>query len=113
MIIVDSKAAPRQRKALVEFASEHARHAGQIVKVVTAPMDMTVDHFAAIAHLNAGSLARIETRKIGNGDCVCSNETAFYPPLAEVKNAVPAYTVDGGFSGPGLGTHWSVTRSMG
>jgi len=107
VVIVDGSATPRQREALVQFAARYARHAGEIVKIVSAPIDMTVDHFAAVGHLDAGSFARIATRKLGVGDCVCSNETAFYPPLCEVKNAVPAYTVDGEFSGPGLGTHWS------
>jgi hypothetical protein len=107
VIIVDSAASLRQRAALVGFAAEFARHAGEIVKVLSSPIDMTVDHFSAAAHLDAGNLARIATRKLGSGDCVCSNETAFYPPLCEVKNAVPAYTVDGAFAGSGLGTQWS------
>ena len=57
--------------------------------------------------LAAGKLAGIETRKLNRGDCVCSNEMTFYPPLCEVKNAVPAFTTDGHYNGPGLGTHWS------
>ena len=44
---------------------------------------------------------------------MCRNERTFYPPLCDVKNAVPAFTVQGQYTGPGLGTQWSnpLTRS--
>jgi hypothetical protein len=107
VVIVDEAATARQRDALVRFASQHARHAGELVKVVPAPISMSVDHFAAAGKLEAGKLAGIETRKLHAGDCVCSNEQTFYPPLNEVRNAVPAYTTAGHYSGTGLGTKWS------
>jgi hypothetical protein len=107
VIIVDEKATSRQREALVQFATVNGKHAGEIVKVVTAPIEMSLDHFAAIGKLKAGSYAKITTRRLNHGDCVCSNEETFYPPLNDVKNAVPAFTVAGNYSGPGLGTRWS------
>ncbi len=113
VIIVDAAATPRQRDALVQFASQYAKHAGEIVKVVSAPIDMNLDHFAMVGTLEAGTIVKIVTRKLGTGDCVCSNEKTFYPPLCDVKNANAAFTVEGQFSGPGLGTRWSnhSTRS--
>jgi hypothetical protein len=113
VIIVDEKGTSRQREALVQFAAQYARHAGEVVKVVTAPIEMSLDHFDIVGTLKAGDYAQIETRKLHEGDCVCSNEATFYPPLCDVKNAVPAFTVEGEFAGPGLGTHWSngQTRS--
>jgi hypothetical protein len=107
VVIVDSKASPRQREALVQFATVHARHAGEVVKVLSAPIEMKLDQFELVATLKAGKYASIETRKLHKGDCVCSNELTFYPPLNEVRNAVPAYTVAGNYEGPGLGTRWS------
>jgi hypothetical protein len=107
VVIVDAAATPRQHEALVKFAAQYARHAGEVVKVVSAPIDMSVDHFYVVARLAAGKLAGVETRKLNRGDCVCSNEATFYPPLCEIKNAVPAFTTAGHYSGPGLGTHWS------
>jgi hypothetical protein len=107
VLIVDETASPRQREALVQFASQHARHAGQIVKAVVAPIEISVDHFAAVGRLKAGNDATLTTRPLAKGDCVCSNEKTFYPPLCEVKNANAAFTVEGGFSGTGLGTQWS------
>jgi hypothetical protein len=107
VVIVDEKATPEQREALVSFATRYAKHAGKIVKVVQAPIRMTADHFAIVGTLKAGNFAEIKTRKVVKGDCVCSNEMTFYPPLCDVKNAVPAYTVAGNFAAPGLGTAWS------
>jgi hypothetical protein len=111
VVIVDQRATPQQHDALVQFATVNARHAGEIVKVVSAPIKMSLDHFAAVGKLTAGKLANIETRALGKGDCVCSNEETFYPPLNVVKNAVPAYTISGGYAGPGLKTHWTNDRS--
>ena len=107
IVIVDKKATPQQHDALVSFATRYARHSGKIVKVVSSPIEMTADHFALVGTLKAGKFAEITTRKIHEGDCVCSNEITFYPPLCDVKNAVPAYTVAANFAGPGLGTAWS------
>jgi hypothetical protein len=107
LIIVDDKATPQQHSALVRFAEQYAKHAGEIVKVVSAPIEMTADHFELVGTLKAGEFAEIETRKLNKGDCVCSNEQTFYPPLNDVLNASAAYTVSGNFAGPGLGTKWS------
>jgi hypothetical protein len=111
VIIVDASATPRQRDALAQFASQYATHAGETVKVISAPIQMSVDHFEMVAKLKAGSYARIATRKMAEGDCVCRNERTFYPPLCDVKNAVPAYTDQGEYTGPGLGTQWSNPRT--
>ena len=107
VIIVDAKADTRQRDALVQFAVEHAKHTGSVAKVISAPIAMELDHFASVGNLQAGDIALISTRKLGSGDCVCTNEATFYPPLCDVKNAVPAFTVEGGYAGPGLGTRWT------
>ncbi len=109
VIIVDSEANAAQRDALVQFASRYAEHAGEVVKVLSAPIDMSVDHFQAVGHLKAGHYAEILTRRLGSGDCVCSNEKTFYPPLCRLRTSMPAFTLQGEFSGPGLGTHWSNT----
>lgn len=111
VIIVDESATPRQHDALVQFATQYASHCGEVVKVVSAPIEMSADHFDSVGKLRAGTYAEIATRKLGTGDCVCSNEKAFYPPLCDVRNATPAFTVQGRYSGPALGTHWSNTNT--
>ena len=111
VIIVYEQATPRQRDARA-VRRAIAQHAGQVVKVVSAPIEMSVDHFEMVGKLVAGNHAEILTRKLGTGDCVCSNEKTFYPPLCKVRGAAPAFTVEGGYSGPGLGPAGRIrTRS--
>lgn len=108
VVLVDKRASEEQRKALVDFVREHAgRVTGEIVRVASLPIDMQFDHIDMVGSLKAGKEAHLETRKLKQGDCVCTNEVTFYPPLAKVDNSAPAFTVDGGFAGRGLGQQWN------
>ena len=42
-----------------------------------------------------GEFARLKTRKARHGDCICSNESAYYPPLTKLKGFVPGVTIEG------------------
>ncbi|HEY2840268.1 MAG TPA: DUF1326 domain-containing protein [Pirellulales bacterium] len=109
VILVDDQATPDQRDALVEFARERAgRVGGEVVRVSSAPIEMAIDHVDMVATLHAGTEITVSTRKLNKGDCVCSNEKTFYPPLTKVENSEPAYTVDASFQGRGLGSRWSA-----
>jgi hypothetical protein len=96
VILADEKANSEQRDALVDFVKSHAGKLGQNV-----------------ADLKAGRDVAVRTRKLAKGDCVCSNEIVFYPPLTKVDNYAPAFTIEGRFTGRGLGLTWSEpnTRS--
>ncbi|HQU46412.1 MAG TPA: DUF1326 domain-containing protein [Pirellulales bacterium] len=108
VILVDERADTAQREALVGLAKKRApRVVGDVVRVAAAPIKIDVDHAEGVAHLDAGKEARLTTRKIMKCDCVCTNESVFYPPLAQVEKSSPAFTVDGGFQGRGLKEHWS------
>lgn len=108
VVLVDERANDKQRKALASFVREHAgRVAGEIVRVSSLPIDMKFDHIDMVGSLTAGKEAYLKTRKLRKGDCVCTNEIVFYPPLAKVDNSAPAFTVDGGFTGRGLGQQWA------
>ncbi len=114
VVLVDQRADDSQRAALVKFATQRAgRVAGDLVRVESAPIEMKVDHIDMIGSLKAGKSIDLLTRKLGNHDCVCTNEVVFYPPLSNVDNFAPAYTVRGKYSGRGLGVQWSnpSTRS--
>ncbi|HET6884556.1 MAG TPA: DUF1326 domain-containing protein [Pirellulales bacterium] len=114
VILVDERADTAQREALIGLAKKRApRVVGDVVRVAATAIKIDVDHAAGVAHLDAGKEARLTTRKIMKCDCVCTNESVFYPPLAQVEKSSPAYTVDGGFGGRGLNEHWSnpETRS--
>ena len=114
VILVDERASGEQREALAAFACEQAGElAGRVVRVTASPITMSVDHVDMAASLAAGDEVCLATRKLAKGDCVCSNEIIYYPPLVNVDNSAPAYTLDGGFNGRGLGTQWAnpQTRS--
>jgi len=133
LIVVDQRATPPQRDALVAFA--HAMSGdllATVVAVESAPIEMTVaaralhpaehpghHHLAAglavagisgDAHLKAGGWIDLATRGIGPKDHLCGNEEVFYPPLTADRSrvtAMPAVTVAYDFRGPGLGMVWS------
>jgi len=108
VVFVDSKASKKQQDALVELATSRASQTvGEVVKVVPTEIEMSLDRGKCVGKLTAGKGISIETRKLAKCDCLCTNERIFYPPLAEVKNSRPAYTVSGHFSAKGLGTNWS------
>jgi hypothetical protein len=110
VLIVDERAGAMERLALGSFARHAAQDLlGNVVRVDYRPITLTLKdnnlHTAA-ATLDAG-LARIETRALEEGDQICHNEETFYPPLAQLDHAMPAYTLDSRFEGQGLGTTWS------
>jgi hypothetical protein len=112
VVLVDSKANARQKEALVDFVrARGGKLVGEIVRVETVPIQMSVDHVDMVGKLQAGNAAEIVTRKIGKTDCVCTNEMIFYPPLAAVDNSSPAVTVEGGFHTVGLGSRWTNPNS--
>jgi hypothetical protein len=108
VVLVDQQADERQREALVAFVQEHAGGlADHIVSVKSMPIEMQLDHVEMVAMVKVGNIAEITTRKLNGEDCVCTNEIVFYPPLTEVDNFEPAYTVSGRFGGKGLGGRWN------
>ncbi len=114
MIVVDQRATAAQREALMDFAKEKAGKAGQaVVSVHFAPITMQLDEVELRGHLQAGTYVQLATRKARPDDCICRNETAYYPPLARVEHFAPGVTVQGDVSAHGLGTRWSIpeTRS--
>ena len=114
VLLVDQRATPEQREALIEFAKERAgRVLGTVIRVEASAIDMSVDHSGMIAKLSAGKTVKVETRMLGTSDCVCTNEQIFYPPLTKVSNSGPRFTVTGRYPCRGLGTKWEapLTRS--
>lgn len=112
VIIVDSKATSEQRDALIAFAKDHAgRGAEKVVRIDSAPIEMSLDTVKLTGSLKAGSTVKLVTRKCGEKDCICCNETAYYPPLAQVTNYAPGVAIEGSYSGKGLGGTWSVPDS--
>jgi hypothetical protein len=114
VMLVDEQATTEQEQALVAFVKDSApQYTGNVEKVVRAPMEMQHDYYTAAGSFQAGKFARIETRGLTDGDCVCTNEQVFYQPLTAVDYATPAYSLTQSFTGPGLDSKWEYhnTRS--
>lgn len=111
VLIIDEKANAEQRLALKKFA----QHMGgellsDVVRIEYKPIDLTlVDNniHSMTAKLQAGDLAKIETRPLVEGDQICRHEEVWYLPLTKTEHAMPAYTMANSFRGEGLGTTWN------
>jgi hypothetical protein len=111
-IIVDAKATCEQREALISFVKDHTGRAGrEVVRVDAAPITMSLDSAELQGKLQAGDSVKLTTRKARPGDCICSNEVAFYPPLAKVNRFAPGVAVEAEYKGAGLGATWSAPES--
>ena len=110
VILVDERATPRQRAALVGFAQQMG---GPLLKdtgqVIPTTMEMIVNHQRhGVALLRAGRFATVQTRSLTDQDHVCGNEMTFYPPLTQVADSMPAVAVTDAYEGPGLGESWDL-----
>lgn len=114
VILVDKKADTRQREALVNFVKDTAKKiVGKLVKVQAVEMDLTNNHLDGKGVFKAGKIAKIETRKLRKGDCVCTNEVIYYQPLNKVQNFSPAYSKTMSFTGTGLNNKWTTNHTRG
>jgi hypothetical protein len=126
VLIVDKKATPAQRKALIEMAKQlGGDRLKNVVAVRTSVLTVMVeDHSASaeptdtehkghgmpkapFASFSAPGLAEILTRPLGDGDHFCGNETVAYSPLSRGVSALPAYTLRHSFAGGELDTRWN------
>lgn len=112
VVIVDERASVEQQTELVKFARRHGGRAGEnVVRVDSEPIQMTLDTLQLRGRLMAGKAVKLVTRKANPDDCICSNESAYYPPLVAVKNFAPGVAIEGHFKGRGLNSRWSVPNS--
>jgi len=128
VLIVDERANPEQRAALIKLARSLAGdRLSKVVDVRTSMISLTVEshadaHDADAPHghvvhhqtpkaprgsLWVPGLAEILTRPLELEDVHCGNEVVAYPPLSKGVEALPAFTLDNQFKGEGLGTRWN------
>ena len=108
VLIVDERATPEQKHALLGFARGMAGALLQdVVAVHSAKIETGFESREGFARLRAGDLVKLETRALEVGDHHCGNEDVYYPPLTNVEHAVPAYALANSFTGKGLDTTWS------
>lgn len=109
VLIVDQRANPAQRQALIQFARSAAgRLVAHVVRVYSAPIQIQDGSKMGVVEVKAGALAKIETRSLCMGDNLCGNEALYYPPLIKVNHAMPAYTLQAEYQGKGLGMVWNL-----
>ena len=112
VIVVDEAANTAQSQALQEFAlAQTGLDSCQVLAVRKAPINMTLDLTELTATLEVGKLVKLTTRKARPSDCICSNESAYYPPLVKLKGSVPGVTIEGEVTARPLGTRWSIPDS--
>jgi len=124
VVIVDQKATPRQREALVAMARElGGSRLKNVAAVKTATMSLKIEaNHASVADAQqnahamphaprasfwAAGLAQIVTRPLDDNDHFCGNEVIAYSPLSQGIKALPAYTLGHEFKGEELNTRWS------
>lgn len=108
VLLVDQKANDSQKEALIAFAKDSAKKlAENIVRVEEVAFTLENDHVESRGVFAAGDIAKIETRALKNGDCVCSNEIRYYQPLVAVDNSHPAFALKHTYKGQGLDNQWT------
>ncbi len=109
VILIDEKATTEQRAALEAFVRETAKVYTQYVRLVKpVALKLENDHLAGKGVFVAGDVAKIETRALGKGDCVCTNEMVYYQPLNKVSDFSPAYSKTLSYTGDGLANQWTT-----
>ncbi len=111
VLLVDDKATEKQHDALIDMAKTMGGLLlNDVVSVQSVAMTANIgacDKSGACASVTAGDVASVKTRCLNDGDHVCGNETAFYPPLTNVDGAIAAYTAEGSYTGEGLNATWT------
>ncbi len=109
LILVDDRATEEQHDALVAFAKHSAKEFTlDVKKIIKAPIKLENDHLSGKGTFTAGDVAKIETRGLQKGDCVCSNEAIFYQPLTKVSDISPALSNTLSFTGEGFDRTWTT-----
>jgi hypothetical protein len=112
VILVDDEASEAQQLALVDFVKQSLpKLTSDVQQIERMPMSLENDHYSVSGVFKAGDVAEIRTRKLGEDDCVCTNEMVYYRPLAEVQSATPAYSERQSYAGEGLNSKWRLEGS--
>ena len=108
-IVIDSQADEKSAAALKQFALARTGLSEEnIAGIDRADIDLKFNYAKLTASVEVGDLVKLQARKARKGDCICSNESAYYPPLTELNGFVPGVTIEGEVSARPLGTRWSI-----
>mgnify|MGYP003311121968 CR=1 FL=1 len=73
------------------------------LEVKATNIKMTLDVAKLTGDLNIEKFVSLKTRQARPDDCICSNESAYYPPLANLNGSVPGVTIEGEVTARSLG----------
>lgn len=109
LLLIDDSANQAQFAALRSFlVSQTNLREEQIVSTQRSSFKMQFDLAELTATVDVGEFAHVQARKARPGDCICSNEAAYYPPLVSLQGSVPGVTIDGSVKARCLGRRWSI-----
>ena len=109
LLIIDASADSEQAAALEAFAlNQTGLNAEQVAGIQRAKIAMEFNFYDLTAKLTAGDFVKLSARKARPNDCICSNESAYYPPLTKLKGFVPGVTIEGEVTARKLSTRWSI-----
>lgn len=108
ILLVDDRATPEQRDALVAFAAEMGGDLlREPVSIDSVAITADFDGRPGYASIVAGDRVELRTRALAVRDHHCGNEEVFYPPLTATTGAIPAVALVQAYRGAGLGGTWS------
>ncbi len=109
LLIIDASADAEQAAALRAFAlNQTGLSAEQVAGIQRAKIAMEFNFYDLTAELTVGNFVKLSARKARPNDCICSNESAYYPPLTKLKGFVPGVTIEGEVTARKLSTRWSI-----
>ena len=112
IVIIDSAANDAKANVLKNFVlGQTGLSEEDVAGVRRTNIAMKFDVGRLTATVEIADIAKLETRPARKGDCICSNESAYYPPLVTLKGFVPGVTIEGEVAARGLGTRWSIPDS--
>lgn len=112
MVVISKSASDQQAKALTQFAlARTGLSPAEITSTQRADIEVEFDPRHLVATVQVGDFVHLETRQARKDDCICSNESAYYPPLTMLSGFVPGVTIEGEVKARALGTRWSIPDS--
>ena len=112
IVIINSATNAQETDALTKFVLAQTGISDQeITGIHRADIAAQFDLDKLTATVKVGDIARLQTRRARKSDCICSNESAYYPPLTSLKGFVPGVTIRGEVTARRLGTRWSIPDS--
>ena len=103
-MVVDARATPAQRNALIAMVKTLSKGTvGAVIETTSAPIEfVTAGHEIRVAT----KAMRLVVQKHMDHDAQCGNQQ-WFGPLATVRDAEMGTTIENAFSGASLGTKWS------